>query len=129
MSLRDYFEEHQGHGVLGTVDAEGRVNLAVFARPHVLEDGTVGFIMPDRRTHANLQASPNAAYLFHADPGEDGNRYAGKRLRLRKVGEEKDTERLKSLRRRTYDDDRDGRFLVLFAVEEELPLVGPGGGA
>ena len=38
MDLQPYFEETKGHGVLATADASGRVNLAIFARPHVLDD-------------------------------------------------------------------------------------------
>ncbi len=55
MNLQKYFEEHTGLGVLSTADKEGRVNAAVFSRPHHFEDGTVGFIMPNRLTHNNLR--------------------------------------------------------------------------
>lgn len=126
MELRQYFESARGHGVLATADREGSVSQAVFARPHVLEDGTIGFIMPERRTYRNLQQSPYAAYLFIEEPTAEGSRYQGRRLKLRKVGEELDTERVRSLRRRTYDDERDGRYLVTFEVAEVLPLIGEG---
>ena len=39
-----------------------RVNLAIFARPHVMEE-IPWLIMPHRLTH-NLQSNPQAAYLF-----------------------------------------------------------------
>ena len=52
----------------------------------------------------------------------------GKRLYLRKVGEEKETERLYSLRRRmsppAADPENDPRFLVFFELERVRPLVG-----
>ena len=60
MTLEAYFEEHKGFGVLSTADGEGRVNAAVYSRPHVMGDGTVAFIMWDRLTHANLQSNPHA---------------------------------------------------------------------
>ena len=44
MSLRDYFENTQGFGVLATADADGAVDVAVYARPHVIDDHTVAFI-------------------------------------------------------------------------------------
>jgi len=125
MELKPYFENAKGTGVLATSDAEGRVGIAIFARPHVLDDGTVAFIMPARGTLANLQTNPHAAYLFTEDRAEGGD-WAGARLYLTKVGEEQDTERLKSLRRRTYDDDRQGRYLVIFQVDRVLPLLGSG---
>ena len=41
MELRDYFENKNGLGVLATADVEGKVNTAVYARPHIMEDGTL----------------------------------------------------------------------------------------
>jgi hypothetical protein len=124
--LQDYFENHPGHGVLATADARGKVNQAIFARPHFMEDGTMAFIMPQRLTHSNLQENPQAAYLFT----EKGPGYKGKRLYLTKVREEQDTELLYSLRRRTYPEEKEKlegpRFLVFFRVDQVLPLIGAG---
>jgi hypothetical protein len=39
MPLKEYFEKAKGYGVLATADAAGEVNAAVFARPHVMDDG------------------------------------------------------------------------------------------
>ncbi len=124
--LQEYFDNISGHGVLATADAKGMVNQAVFARPHVMEDGTAAFIMPHRLTHKNLQENPHAAYLFM----EKGPGYKGKRLYLTKMREEQDTELLYSLRRRTYPEEKEKlegpRFLVFFRVDQVLPLIGPG---
>jgi hypothetical protein len=88
-----------------------------------LEDGDLAFIMRDRLTHHNLESNPNAAYLFM----EDGPGYKGKRLYLTKVREEKDTERVESLRRKTYRNDKDdAKFLVIFQLNKTLPLIGSG---
>ncbi|MFP4445821.1 MAG: pyridoxamine 5'-phosphate oxidase family protein [Desulfosudaceae bacterium] len=127
MNLRDYFENTSGTGVLATADKDGQVNAAIYARPHIFEDGTAGFIMRDRLTHANLQANGSAAYLFR----EDGQGYRGKRLYLAKLSEEQDTERLAALKRRNLppesDDARGPKFLVIFQVRKILPLIGDGG--
>lgn len=123
MDLKAYFENTEGVGVLATADGEGKVDAAVYARPHFMEDGTIAMIMRDRLTHHNLQSNPHAAYLFH----ENGPGYKGKRLFLTKVDEEQDTELLQSLRRRQYIDEKDEtRFLVFFQIDKELPLVGSG---
>ena len=58
MNLRDYFESVKGHGVLATADKDGRVDVAVYARPHFIDDETIAFIMRDRLTHHNLQSNP-----------------------------------------------------------------------
>ena len=126
MDLKPYFDQAKGHGVLATADASGRVNLAIFARPHVMEDNSVAFIMPHRLTHNNLESNRQAAYLFlEAGPG-----YNGKRLYLTKIREEQETDLLYSLRRRTYPAEQEKqegpRFLVFFQVDQVLPVVGPG---
>ena len=123
MDLKEYFESKKGVGILATADGDGKVDAAVHARPHVMEDGTIAMIMHDRLTHHNLQTNSHAAYLFHEDePG-----YKGKRLFLTKIQEEKDTDLLKSLCRRQYPDKREEvKFLVFFKVDQELPLIGNG---
>ena len=124
--LKEYFDNSKGHGVLATADAQGLVNQAVMARPHVMEDGTVAFIMPHRLTHHNLQENSHAAYLFK----EDSPGWQGKRLYLTKVREEQDTDLLYSLRRKSYPPEMEkkegSRFLVFFQVDKVLPLIGTG---
>ena len=124
MNLKEYFEKTKGSGVLATADRDGKVDAAVYARPHFMDDGTIALIMRDRLTHHNLQTNAHAAYLFH----EDGPGYKGKRLFLNKLREEQDTELIKSLRRRQYIDEKDeARFVVFFQIDKELPLIGSGG--
>lgn len=124
MDLKSYFEQTKGFGVLATADAEGHVDAAVYARPHVMEDGTLAFIMKDRLTHHNLQSNPRAAYLFR----EDGGGYKGKRFFLKKIKESEDPQIVESLRRKTYparsEETGAKEFAVFFAVEKELPLIG-----
>lgn len=123
--LKSYFEEKRGLGVLSTADNQGRVDAAVYSRPHVMADGAIAFIMNDRLSHQNLQSNPHAAYLFR----EDGEGFRGKRLFLTKVDEEQDTERLAELKRRQYPPEKafaGPKFLVFFKIDQELPLIGPG---
>jgi hypothetical protein len=123
MELKDYFESTKGVGVMATADADGKVDAAIYARPHFMEDGSLAFIMRDRLTHHNLQSNTHATFLFI----EDGIGYKGKRLFLTKLREEQDSELLYSLRRRQYPDDKgEAKFLVFFKLDKELPLVGDG---
>ena len=123
MELKDYFESTKGEGVMATADADGKVDAAIYARPHFMEDGTIAMIMRDRLTHHNLQSNPHAAFLFI----EDGPGYKGKRLFLTKVREEQDSELLQSLRRRQYSkNNEEAKFLVFFKLDKELPLIGAG---
>ena len=123
MSLKQYFEDTKGIGILATADGDGKVDAAVYARPNVMDDDSLAFIMRDRLTHHNLQSNSNATYLFV----ENGPGYRGKRLYLTKVHEEQDTELLASLRKRQYIDEKDeAKYLVLFKLTKELPLIGEG---
>ena len=125
MKLKDYFESVKGRGVLATADADGKVDAAIYATPHFIDDDeTIAFIMRDRLSHHNLQSNSHAAYLFM----ESGGGFAGKRLFLTKTREEQDSELLNSLRRRTYPgDEKEPKFLVFFQIDKILPLIGDGG--
>jgi len=126
MNLKEYFETRHGIGILSTADAGGRVDAAVYSRPHIFDDGTVAFVMRKRLTHHNVSENPHAAYLFL----EEGSGLGGIRLFLKKLREETDHDLIASLTRRnlTAEEDRakGPKFLVTFAVEKVLPLVGGG---
>jgi hypothetical protein len=125
MNLSDYFGKSKGRGVLATADSQGRVDAAVYATPHILDGGSVAFIMRDRLTHVNLQSNPHAAFLFM----EDGPGYKGIRLFLTKLREEQDSELLFSLRRKDYKESEEQTgplFLVVFSVDKVLSLIGGG---
>jgi hypothetical protein len=125
MELGEYFEKAKGRGVIATSDSKGIVGMAVYARPHFINEKTVAFIMADRLMHKNLRSNPNAAYLFM----ESGERYVGKRLYLTKIKEEKDSALIDKIRRRGsgpyyrgYGDKT--RYLVYFRIKKVLPLIG-----
>jgi hypothetical protein len=124
MNLETYFEQTKGMGVLSTADDQGHVNAAVYARPHVMEDGSLAFIMRDRLSYHNLQSNPKAAFLFR----EEAAGYNGIRLHLNKIREEHDTPLVKDLCRRCKMEDTAEvkRHLVFFNIERKLPLVGDG---
>ncbi len=122
MSLANYFENVKGIGILGTADAEGKVDLALHARPQVIDEETVAFILGDHLSHRNVAANPHAAYLFL----EDAEGYNGLRMHLTKTLEETDPHRIAAFRRRSRVSEdfaaTDG-FLVHFRVDEVRPLA------
>jgi hypothetical protein len=125
MKISEYFEKKKGRGVIATADSEGRVGVAVYARPHFIDEKTVAFIMADRLMHKNVQSNPHAAYLFL----ESGDKYVGKRLYLTKIKEEKDSDLIDKIRRKerypAYDKYGDKtKYLVYFHVDKVLPLIG-----
>ncbi|MFH2127723.1 MAG: pyridoxamine 5'-phosphate oxidase family protein [Pseudomonadota bacterium] len=122
MELKEYFDNINGLGVLSTADDKGRVDSAVYSRPHFIDQDTVAFIMPHRLTHQNLQSNPHAAYLF----AEEGFNTRGRRLFLTKLREEKDSELLAQIRRGRHGREATERYLVFFKIDKVLPLIGAG---
>ena len=126
MTLNEYFEKADGFGVLSTADQNGRVNSAIYGRPHFMDDQTLAFIANDRLTHANLQTNTSAVYLF-----KESGSYQGKRLYLTKIREEKDSPLIDEIRRRKGKktdgkQEAGSKFLVYFKVDQVLPLIGSG---
>lgn len=125
MKLSAYFEQTKGIGVLATADAQGKVNVAIYARPHFLDaddDSTCAFIMSNRVSYDNVKANPHAAYLF----AEAGEHYVGKRLTLTMVREETDSEKVESIRRRSVPpvSEEGSKYLVCFRIDAVRPLIG-----
>jgi len=126
MNLKKYFESKKGLGVLSTADEKGKVNAAVYSKPHVIDDKHVAFIMADRLTHANTMKNPYATFLFK----EEGTGYKGKRLYLKKQGETENQELIAATCKIEYAGSicepryLKKTFLVTYKVESVLPLLG-----
>ena len=123
MDLKQYFEQNKGLGVLATANAQGKVDAAIYARPHVIDEKTVAFIMRDHMTYANIKSNPKVCYLFR----EEATGYVGKRLYLTMTREETDIELIETLsrRRKAYsENDESKRYLVYFSIDNIRPLVG-----
>ena len=121
----DYFETHSGTGVLSTCDAAGRVNAAIYARPHVLENGKMAFLMDSRRSWKNISEHPHAHYLFK----EDASGWQGRRFTLEVDSVDDSPASLEALCRRCPPVVRAGkgeRHVVIFRVVDCRPLVGDG---
>ncbi len=123
MEWKDYFEKKSGMGFLATSNSKGGIDIAVYSRPKVMDDGTLAYGMADRLTHANLQENPHAVYAFN----EGG--FQGVRLFLEKVREETEGPLLDSIREEADRVVGPGigdsvKFVVYFRVTKQLPLVG-----
>lgn len=124
MKLSEYFEHANGLGILATADADGKVDAAVFTKPHFPDpddDTVVAFFMADGKSHSGVQDNPNAAYIFI----EQSDLYVGKRLSLVKVKEKNDAKEIDRLRlkwRWTASSALKYTHLVYFRVEQVRPL-------
>lgn len=124
MSLSDYFQTTKGIGILATSYSDGNVNMAIYARPYIIDEKTIAFSMLERTSYSNILSNPKAAYMFI----EEGEDYKGKRLYLTKMGEETNpqkTEEIKSqyLERRRSSPES-ARHLIYFSIDKIRPLVG-----
>ncbi|HUV62812.1 MAG TPA: pyridoxamine 5'-phosphate oxidase family protein [Sedimentisphaerales bacterium] len=123
MNLAEYFETITGTGILATSDSDGNVDIAIYARPYIIDEKTVAFSMLERLSFKNVQSNPKAAYMFI----EQGEGYIGKRLYLTVTGEEKDPERIKAIKQmhsKTHGAPDTVRHLVYFTVVKIRPLTG-----
>jgi hypothetical protein len=124
MSLSEYFEKVEGLGILATADSDGVVDLALYAKPYVIDETTIAFVMQERLTHQNLKSNPYAAYMFV----EKGPGYNGKRLYLTKIREETNTSVVEMFRKKQpaicAAGDDSNKYLVHFQVNDVYPLVG-----
>lgn len=124
MNLKGYFESKKGVGVMSTSNNQGRVDSAIYARPHVMDDGSLAFIMRERLTHKNIGENPFAVYLFI----ENASGYQGVRLYLKKLREDTDEELIKAMTRRCLTPEEDAakgpKYLVYFTIEKVLKLIG-----
>lgn len=126
MKLSEYFEKKQGSGVMAAGDSEGKVAIAVYAKPHFINEKTVAFIMADRLIHKNLESNSHCAYLFM----ESNKEYEGKRLYLTKMKEEEDGKLIDEMLRKGVCPVDEGyakgkRYLVYFKIDKVLPLSLP----
>lgn len=106
MNLAELFI-NPGLGVMSTSSSDGRVNSAVYARPHIIDETTLVWGMTDKRTYQNLTRNRHAAFLFKTDqPGFNGVRLALELIRTEEEGE-----------------------LLTMIKKNAEELVGPGAGA
>ena len=112
-----------GHGVIGTASKAGVVNMAVYAIPHVVDEGTVAWGMTDGRTWNNVRENPNASYTYFA-PGEG---FRGVRLTMSLARTEDSGEMLAKIRERTGmaspGNPEAVKHVAYFKVVETRPLV------
>ena len=124
MDLKEYFENSEGLGILSTADANGNVDSAIYANPHVTSEDTIALIMRPRLSLDNIQHNPKAVYMYI----EKGPGYQGRRLYLEKTAQEEDPETVNQFRRSSHGDTggEEQAKLVYFKVTRIRPLVGDG---
>jgi len=98
MELSELFRNY-GLGVMATAAPDGRVNTAVYDRPHVIDSETLVWGMTDGRTFRNVVQNPHASYLFR----ESGPGFRGVRIGLEQLRTEEQGEMLETIQRNTNE--------------------------
>lgn len=118
MNLENYFQGHDGLGVLSSADKDGRVNAAVYARPKI-QDNKALFLAAPNQTLQNLKQNPYAHYLFK----EKGEGYEGVRLQLRLIDIDENQDRVNTLRTR-HKTEQKYAYVLEFEILESFALIG-----
>ncbi len=123
MNLYELFT-HPGLGVMSTSSPDGKVNSAVYARPHVIDETTLVWGMTDKRSYQNLTRNRQAAYLFKTS----GPGFSGVRLGLELIKTEEAGELLLTIKANTDEIVGPGAgaavtHAVWFRITELRPLI------
>jgi hypothetical protein len=95
--LMEYFNKLPRLGTLSTADKNGKVNVAYFGSPRMVDERTVFMGLGKNRTFANLQENPNAVFMI-MEPGESLPEWKGVRVYLKMTQCQTSGERLDQIR-------------------------------
>ena len=74
--LMEYFNKQPRIGTLSTAGKDGKVDVAYFGSPRMIDEKTIIMAVRKNQTFANLQENPNAAFMImeqaSAPPGWKG---------------------------------------------------------
>jgi hypothetical protein len=80
--LMDYFNKQPRLGTLSTSGKDGKVNVAYFGSPRMVDEKTVVMGLGKNRTFANLQENPYAVFMI-MEPGKVITEWKGVRVYLK----------------------------------------------
>ncbi len=124
MDIKDFFSK-EGIGVMGTADKKGKVNLAIYSPPIVVDDKIVVFGATRRKTFENLTENPHAMFMYILnEPGWRGVRVEMKLIKMEDKGEMLD--RLKENFKKVgyHSLAKEIAFALYFEVINVFPLKG-----
>lgn len=83
--LVDYFNKMPRLGCLSTSSKEGKVNVAYFGSPRMIDEKTIVMGLGKNRTLAYLQENPYGVFMI-MEPGQTPTEWKGVRLYVRMTG-------------------------------------------
>jgi hypothetical protein len=80
--LMEYFNRQPRIGAMGTAGKDGKVDVAVFGSPRMIDEKTVVMGLGRNRTFLNLQENPHAVFII-MEPGKSLAEWKGLRVYLK----------------------------------------------
>ena len=95
--LMEYFNKQPRLGCMSTSGKDGKVNVACFGSPQMIDEKTVVMGLGKNRTFENLRQNPNAVFMI-MEPGKTSSEWKGVRVYLKMKGCETSGEKLEKMR-------------------------------
>lgn len=130
--LMEYFNKMPRLGTLSTSNKDGKVNVAYFGSPRMVDEKTVFMGLGKNRTFANLQENANAVFMI-MEPGESLPEWKGVRVYLKMTQCETSGKRLDQIRALIAEKggEKAAKMIhaaVTYEVQEIRPLADFGQG-
>jgi hypothetical protein len=130
--LMDYFNKQPRLGCMSTSEKNGKVNVACFGSPHMVDEKTVIMGISKNRTFENLRENPNAVFMI-MEPGKTLTEWKGIRVYLTVKQYETSGERLEAIRSQIAQRAGEAaakrvHAAVTFEVGEVRPVIDFGQG-
>lgn len=131
-NLMEYFNRQPRIGTLSTASRDGKVDVAPFGSPQMVDENTVVMALGENRTLANLRENPHAVYMIMV-PGKGIFDWKGVRVYMRMKSCETSGEAIERMRSeisKAIGEAAAGMLTAAatFEVEEVRPIVDMGQG-
>jgi len=98
--LMEYFNKQPRLGCMSTSGKDGKVNIACFGSPRMVDEKTVVMALRKNRTFDNLRENPNAVFMI-MEPGKTSSEWKGVRIYLKMKEYETSGEKFEKARAQT----------------------------
>ncbi len=130
--LMEYFNKQPRIGTLSTAGKDGKVDVAYFGSPRMIDEKTVVMAVRNNRTFANLRENPNAAFMIleqaSAPPGWKGVRVYLKMTDYQTSGEKLDMMKKAIAEKAGQEVANSMHAALTFEVQDIRPLMDVGQG-
>ncbi len=128
--LMEYFNKQPRLGCLSTSGKDGKVDVACFGSPRMVNEKTVVMALRKNRTVENLQENPNAVFMI-MEPAKTSAEWKGVRVYLKMKSCETSGETFEKMRAQTAkaigeEAAKSIYAAVTFEIGEVRPIVDTG---